>query len=280
MIHVVKFYNEIRGGSSLPLVVGGSDGNKYVVKLRGSGDGVVANVIEWVAIKLGRLAGIPVVEPVLLEIDAGFGIHAEDPEIQELLDKSSGVNFGSRFIEAPSLRDDGRAAVIDTALQQDIFLYDLFLLNIDRNWKNPNILFDRHGLWALDFSSSLTIRGIIDGRNYEKLAILREMKRHPFYTSEVDAYDFVSRLQRIENAHIQGIIEEIPNDWLAQLRFEKRAPDPRIALGRKLIEEKNNAHLLFKRIDTVRILKAETDEERESRMLKNWKAFEQKHGKM
>jgi len=40
MIKVEKLHKEIRTGSSLPLVVGGSDGKKYVVKLRGSGDGI------------------------------------------------------------------------------------------------------------------------------------------------------------------------------------------------------------------------------------------------
>jgi len=34
-IKAVKYFNEIRLGSSLPLVVGGDDNNLYVVKLNG-----------------------------------------------------------------------------------------------------------------------------------------------------------------------------------------------------------------------------------------------------
>ena len=72
MIKVAEFYQEIRAGSSLPLIVGGSDGHKYVIKLRGSGEGILANVVEFLSLNLGRLAQIPVLEPVCLWVEADF----------------------------------------------------------------------------------------------------------------------------------------------------------------------------------------------------------------
>jgi len=87
MIKIVEFYKEIRAGSSLPLIVGGSDGHKYVIKLRGSGEGVLANVVEFLSLKLGRLAQIPVLEPVCLFVETDFAKKANDPEIGELLNR-------------------------------------------------------------------------------------------------------------------------------------------------------------------------------------------------
>ncbi len=280
MLKVTKLYEEIRAGSSLPLIVGGSDGNKYVVKPRGSGEGVLANVAEYLSLKLGQLAQIPVLEPELLAIEPGFEHKALDPEIRELLARSAGINFGTKYVEAAAVYHEHSANhKIDYALKNHIFLYDLFLLNMDRNSENPNIIFNQKGWWCLDYASALAIRSAIDGKSYEQLAILREMKRHLFYRHDIDPYYFIGKFKEIADASISEMIGELPAEWVARLNAAKESEEMKRIISKRLIDKKNNVHALIKRLDLLRVLKMETEEERRLKAVKNRNAFEQKFGK-
>jgi len=139
VIRAVRFYEEIRKGSSLPLLIGGDDGNSYVVKLNGAGDGVLSNVVEWVASKLGALMQIPVLQPVFVVIDANLAGQAGDPETRELLERSVGINLGTPYLPDAATYSAEYASSIDDVLRQQIFLFDLFLINIDRTGVNPNM---------------------------------------------------------------------------------------------------------------------------------------------
>ncbi len=280
MLSAVKFYKEIRAGSSLPLIVGGSDGRQYVVKLRGSGEGALASAVEWLALKLGKLLQIPVLEPALLAIEAGFDEQAGDPETREILQKSIGLNFAARYLEDASAYTAQSGYQMDDALKSDIFLFDLFLLNIDRNAKNPNMIVNQSGLWALDYSSSLAIRGAIDGKNYEKLPFLREIKRHPFYGEPAKPHSFIAKLKAIDDRRIFEIVEELPGEWIGLLPVAKETGEAKKIIRNRLIDQKNYSHILLKRLDVLKVLKIETEEERSLRMLKNRQVFERKFGKL
>jgi len=52
------------------------------------------------------------------------------------------------------------------------------------------------------------------------------------------------------------------------------------AISKRLSEEKNNVTVLLKRLDMLRILRLETEEERHVRTLQNKQAFEEKFGKL
>lgn len=174
MIKVVEFYKEIRAGSSLPLIAGGSDGHKYVVKPRGSGEGILANVVEFLSLKLGRLAQIPVLEPVCILVETDLAKKTNDPEIRELLERSAGINFSTKYVQAASVYNAQHAPPIAPEMKDNIFLYDLFLLNIDRNTSNPNIIFNRDDLWCLDYASAVTVRNVVAGKSFKELALLKE----------------------------------------------------------------------------------------------------------
>lgn len=277
MIKVVEFYQEIRTGSSLPLIVGGSDGQKYVVKLRGSGEGVLANVVEFLSLKLGQLAQIPVLAPALLLVEIALDQKAEDPETKELLARSVGVNLATRYLEGASVYNESSALLIDAELKDHIFLYDLLLLNIDRNAKNPNMIFNREGLRCLDYSSAVAMRSVITGRSYNELVLLKEIKRHLFCHEHLNAYAFIRKLKEISDRHINVITEELPEEWLGALKMPQAS---RRLIGKRLIEEKNNAAMLLKRLDMLRILRLETEEERQVRTQQNKQAFEKKFGKL
>lgn len=277
MIKVTEFYKEIRAGSSLPLIVGGSDGQKYVVKPRGSGEGTLANIAEFLSLQLGRLAQIPVLEPVGLWIEVDFAKKASDPEIRELLEKSAGINLGTKYVEAASVYHATRAPFMAPEMKDHIFLYDLFLLNVDRNASNPNIIFNRAGLWCLDYASAVTMRNVVTGNGHREFVLLKEIKRHLFYRENIDAYSFIRKFREIPDNDINAVIDELPEEWLAALKVVKTTKS---FISKRLIEEKNNVAVLLKRLDMLRILRLETEEERRLKALENRRAFEKKFGKL
>ncbi len=97
MLTAITFHREIRSGSSLPLIVEADDGKRYVMKARGSGDGALASIVDWVALRLGRRLGIPALRPVLIQIGPHLVQQAEDPEIRDLLRESQGENLATRW---------------------------------------------------------------------------------------------------------------------------------------------------------------------------------------
>ncbi|MCI0691872.1 hypothetical protein L0337_07670 [candidate division KSB1 bacterium] len=280
MIRAVRFYEEIRRGSSLPLLIGGDDGKKYVVKLNGAGDGVLSNVVEWVASKLGALMQIPVLQPVFVVIDANLAEQAGDPETRELLGRSVGINLGTPYLPDAVTYSARHASSIDDVLQQQIFLFDVLLINIDRTDMNPNMVVHHGELWCLDYSSAMTIRSAINGEPYREYVILRHLKQHPFYRANLLPYDFINRLEKIPDSGVRNIVDAIPSEWIVQLRVATDETESRNAITEKLLNKKRQGIGLRARLDLLRILKTETAEEARLRRLENKKAFEQKYGKV
>ncbi|GEM_PF-2289438 len=280
VIRAIQFYKEIRIGSSLPLLIGGDDDNQYVVKLNGAGDGVLSNVVEWISSKLAGLMQIPVLQPVFIVIGTSFAEQAGDPETRELLERSVGINLGTPYLPDAVTYSARYARSIDEVLQQQIFLFDLFLLNIDRTEMNPNMIVHHGKLWCLDFSSALSIRSAINGEPYREYVLLKHLKRHPFYRENLIPHEFINLLQKIPDNRIRGIIEEIPAEWISRLKIAKHETESRNVMAEKLIQKKQHGISLSARLDLLRVVKAETAEEARLRSLENRKAFEQKYGRL
>lgn len=267
-------------GSSLPLLVGGEDGNKYVVKLNGAGDGAISNVVEWVSSKLGGLIQIPILQPVLMIIGAGFAEQAGDPETRELLERSVGINVATPYLPGASTYSERSAQAIDDFLKRQIFLFDLFLLNVDRTEINPNMVFHHNELWCLDYSSAMEIRSAVNGEAYREHVLLKHLKRHPFYRADLAGYDFIDQLKEIPEEGLREIVEALPAEWIGNLKLAKQSAEARRLIAGRLILKKQNGVALHKRIDLLRVLRVETTEEASLRNLENKKSFEQKYGKL
>ena len=82
----------------MPGLVEADDDGLYVVKFRGAGQGPRALVAEVVGGELARALGLPVPELVLVDLDPAVGRAEPDPEIQDLLQASAGLNVGLDFL--------------------------------------------------------------------------------------------------------------------------------------------------------------------------------------
>ena len=97
-IEATRYVTPLREGGSLPALVEASDDGLYVLKFRGAGQGRKALVAEVVAGELGRALGFAVPELALVDLDAALGKAEPDPEIQDLLEASVGLNLGVDFL--------------------------------------------------------------------------------------------------------------------------------------------------------------------------------------
>src|SRR5271154_5830540 len=97
-VGVTRYVEPLREGGSLPGLVEGDDDGLYVAKFRGAGQGPGALVAEVVVGELARALGLPVPELVLLDLPGELSRAEPDPEIQELLAASAGLNLGVDFL--------------------------------------------------------------------------------------------------------------------------------------------------------------------------------------
>src|ERR671917_41819 len=97
-VTATRYVTPLREGGSLPGIVEADDDNYYVLKFRGAGQGPKALAAEIVAGELAPGAGLPGPQLVLIELDPALGAAEPDPEIQELIAASAGVNLGVDFL--------------------------------------------------------------------------------------------------------------------------------------------------------------------------------------
>src|SRR6202035_3063696 len=93
-----RYVTPLREGGSLPAIIEADDDGLYVLKFRGAGQGAKALIAELVAGEIARLAGLPVPEIVLMELDPDLARTEPDPEIQHLIKSSAGLNLALDYL--------------------------------------------------------------------------------------------------------------------------------------------------------------------------------------
>lgn len=160
LIRATRYVTPLREGGSLPGLVEGNDLGTWVVKFRGAGQGPGALVAEVVAGELGRAIGLNVPELRLIDIAPELG-HAEpDPEIQELIAASPGLNLAMDFLPGAlpftlDISPDGPSAGgFDPDLAAAVVFFDALVTNIDRTPRNPNLLTWHGRTWLIDHGAA------------------------------------------------------------------------------------------------------------------------------
>jgi hypothetical protein len=152
----IRYVQPLREGGSLPAVVETDEGGLFVVKFRGAGQGAKVLVAELVVGLLAQTLGLPVPELALVDVSERFGRSEPDPEIQELLRRSHGVNVGMRYLDG-AFNYDGSAAgdLMDAELAARIVWLDALVTNPDRTARNPNLLVWERRPWLIDHGAAL-----------------------------------------------------------------------------------------------------------------------------
>lgn len=150
----IRYVTPLREGGSLPGLVEADDLGTYVVKFRGAGQGPKVLVAEVIVGELARRLGIAVPEMKTIELGEALGRREPDPEVAELLICSAGTNLAIDFLPG-ALGYDGWTSRPDADLAARVLWLDAYTANVDRSWRNPNLLVWHGALWAIDHGAAL-----------------------------------------------------------------------------------------------------------------------------
>jgi HipA-like protein len=151
-----RYVQPLREGGSLPAVVDTATGGLFVVKFRGAGQGAKALIAELVVGQLAQALDLPVPELAIVDLSPAFGRSEPDPEIQDILRGSQGVNVGLRYLDG-AFNFDATAAgeLVSTDFATRLVWLDALVTNPDRSHRNPNLLVWRRGPWLIDHGGAL-----------------------------------------------------------------------------------------------------------------------------
>src|SRR5919107_1617593 len=209
-----RYVAPLREGGSLPAVVEADDLGTYVLKFRGAGQGRKALVAELVVGELARALGLSVPEIVLANLDPKLARTEPDPEIQDLIRASGGLNLALDFLLG-SLGFDPLVDAPDPALATRILWFDALVQNVDRSPRNTNLLAWHGRLWLIDHGASLYFHHAWrDWRAASKrpYAAARDHVLLPFAG---DLFDADIRLApQLAGSVLREIVVLLPEEWL------------------------------------------------------------------
>ncbi len=212
-VTVMRYILPLREGGSLPALAEADDDFKYVLKFRGAGHGVKMLISELLGGKISQVLGLPIPELVFANLDVDFGRTEADEEIQDLLKFSEGLNLGLHFLSEAIAYDP--SIKVDALLASKIVWLDAYITNIDRTFKNTNLLMWHKELWLIDNGASLYFHH--SWMNFEKHALspFAYIKDHVLLSQATmldEADEFAKTVLTDEVLH--EIVELIPLDWL------------------------------------------------------------------
>jgi hypothetical protein len=153
-VTVTSYVTPLREGGSLPAVVEADNLGTYVLKFRGAGQGPLVLVAEIICAELARRLGLRVPELALAWLDAKIAASEPDQEIQELLRASEGLNLAIDYLPG-SAGFDPLGWTVSADFASELLWFDAFTLNVDRTWRNPNLLVWHGDFWLIDHGAAL-----------------------------------------------------------------------------------------------------------------------------
>ncbi|MEU4212919.1 HipA family kinase [Streptomyces sp. NPDC026206] len=153
-VTATRYVTPLREGGSLPGIVEADDLGTYVMKFSGAGQGRKTLVAEVVCGQLARRLDLRVPELARIQLDPVIGRGEPDPEVQALLKASGGLNLGMDFLPG-ALGFDPLAFETDAAEAGRVVWFDALVNNVDRSWRNPNLLVWHGRLWLIDHGATL-----------------------------------------------------------------------------------------------------------------------------
>ena len=157
-VTATRYVTPLREGGSLPGLMEADDLGTYVVKFVGAGQGRKALVAEVVSGRLARGSGLPVPDLVTVDVDPALAAGEPDQEVQELLRASAGLNLGMDYLPGALRPGPGGVRGRSRGLAGRVLWFDALVGNVDRTWRNPNLLFWHGRLYLIDHGATLTFQ--------------------------------------------------------------------------------------------------------------------------
>jgi len=217
-ITATNYVTPLREGGSLPAIVEGDDDGTYVLKFHGAGQGPKALVAELVSGELARRLGMPVPEIVFANLDPRMAKTEPDPEIQELLGRSAGLNLALDYLPGSIAFDPlvERHMQGIARLASSIVWFDALVMNVDRTPRNVNLLVWHRAVWMIDHGASLYFH-----HNWDDEVLARaggafpQIKDHVLLAHANGLREVDAELSaRVTREMIADVVSMIPDAWL------------------------------------------------------------------
>jgi hypothetical protein len=213
-VAATRYVTPFREGGSLPGLVEADDLGMYVLKFRGAGQGLKALTAEVIVGELARRLGFRVPELVLVDLDPELSRAEPDEEIQDLLRASAGRNLGVDYLPGsfdfnPRVQDPG------SDLAARLLWLDTLVLNVDRSWRNPNMLLWHRQTWLIDHGAALIFHhrwqpGWQPAASYRYDAADHVMMPVAGSVAEADA----ALRPRVTPDLVREVLTLVPDEWL------------------------------------------------------------------
>jgi hypothetical protein len=213
-VNVTRYISPLREGGSLPALAEADDDFKYVLKFKGAGHGVKALIAELVGGQIAKALKLQLPELVFANLDEAFGRSEGDEEIQDLLQGSQGLNLALHFLSG-SITFDPVVTIVDDKLASQIVWLDAYITNVDRTFRNTNMLIWHKELWLIDHGACLYFHHSWNNWEQHSKSPFALIKDHVLLPQasllkEVDA-EFKALLT---NEKLEEIVNTIPEEWL------------------------------------------------------------------
>ena len=209
-----RYVTPLREGGSMPAVVEADDEGLYVLKFRGAGQGPKALVAEVIAGGLAKALQLPMPDLALMDLDAELARTEGDPEIQDLIKASAGLNLAMDYLPG-AVNFDPVAEQPDADLASRIVWFDAFISNVDRTARNTNLLMWHRRLYLIDHGAALYFHhgwdGDVSGAD-KAFPLIRDhvLLRGASRLAEIDG----GMAAVLTEAKIAGIVADVPDAWL------------------------------------------------------------------
>ncbi|PJJ08475.1 hypothetical protein CLU83_1749 [Flavobacterium sp. 1] len=213
-VNVTRYISPLREGGSLPALAEADDDFKYVLKFRGAGHGVKALIAELIGGEIARVLNLKMPELVFANLDEAFGRTEGDEEIQDLLQGSQGLNLALHFLSG-AITFDPVVTKLSPELSSQIVWLDAFITNVDRTFRNTNMLIWHKELWLIDHGASLYFHHSWNSWETHAKSPFALIKDHVLLpqATELQATDLAFR-KLLTKEILQDIVNYIPEDWL------------------------------------------------------------------
>ncbi|RBY95989.1 aminotransferase class I and II [Blastococcus sp. TF02-8] len=212
-VTATRYVTPLREGGSLPGLMEADDLGTYVVKWRAAGQGVRVLVAEVVCGELARALDLPVPALATVAVAPELAVGEPDYEVQELLQRSAGRNLGLDYLPG-ALDFEAGADGVDPVLAGRVLWFDALVGNVDRSWRNPNMLFWHGRLHLIDHGAALTFHHHWPGA---EAAVTRpyDASTHALVecAPDVPAAD-AALAHRVTRPVLEGVLEQVPDEWL------------------------------------------------------------------
>jgi hypothetical protein len=214
-VAATRYVTPLHEGGSLPAIVEADDDGMYVLKFRGAGQGPKVLIAELIAGEIARTLGLPVPEIVLMELDADLARTEPDPEIQDLIKKSAGLNLALDYLPG-SIMFDPVVEKPPVELASDIVWFDAYVTNVDRTARNANMLMWHRQLTLIDHGAALYFHHSWENYLERSVDAFHRVKEHILLPFAAGLRESDAKLStQLTPAKLGNIVSMVPDAWLS-----------------------------------------------------------------